>query len=205
MAQFNLKEGKIGLIVYDLQKPFVKGPYAPPNSEKLIATIRSLIDAFRAKDLPVIYSTVFFRRDGADLGLVGEFFPHSKTMLNEDDEACQIVEELAPRKDDMIIRKAGTYSGFYNTALESICRNLRIDKLAITGGATNVGIDSLVRDAHSRGLRSIVLSDATFGIDIPDAGWGKIPADVVQKTYLSNIAMCLGQVMESADLLRALG
>jgi len=149
----------------------------------------------------VIYTKACFRRDGADVGLLGEFFEALKRreMLIEDQEATAILDELAPQKGDIVIRKGNSYSAFHNTALEDILRNLGVNTLVMVGGATNVGLDSLARDALSRGFQAVLLEDASFSLDLPDMGWGALSQDQVQKAFVCNFAFCLGEVMKSED------
>ena len=203
MVQFKIQSGNLALVVHDLQGVFMKGPFAPRDSESYVKRIRSLIDLCRSKRVPVIYTKACFRRDGADVGLLGEFFGELKRgeILIEDQEASEILQELAPEVGDIVIRKGNSYSAFHNTALQDILRNLGVDTIVIVGGATNVGIDSLVRDALSRGIKAVLLEDAAFALDLPDMGWGAIPQEQVYKTFLSNFAFCLGQVMKSEDFI----
>lgn len=206
MVDFRIEPRKAALIVHDLQRVFIKGPFAPPNSRLYVERIRKLIEVCRSKEIPVIYTKACFRRDGADMGLIGEFFEpiRRRELLIEDQEDSEIVDELVPLNEEIIIRKVNSYSAFYNTALESILRNLGVDTIVIVGGATNVGVEATSRDAHSRGIKAILLEDATYAMDLPDVGWGTISRDQVHKTVLTNIAFCIGQVMKSEDLIKKL-
>jgi nicotinamidase-related amidase len=203
MAEFQIEPGNIALIVHDLQKVFLQGPFAPRDSQAYVKRIKRLIDLCRSKRIPVIYTKACFRRDGADMGLLGEFFEglKSRATLIEDQKDSEILDELAPLKDDLVIRKGNSYSAFYNTPLENILKNLGVDAIVVVGGSSNVGIDSLARDALSRGIKTVLLEDATYALDLPDMGWGAIPQAVLHKTFLSNFAFCLGQVMRSEDFI----
>lgn len=203
MVRFKFQTGDVALLVHDLQGAFMKGPYAPRDSEAYVKKIKGLVDLCRSKRIPVIYTKACFRRDGADVGLLGDFFEALKRgeILIEDQEATEILDELAPRKTDIVIRKGNSYSAFHNTALEDILRNLGVHTLVMVGGATNVGLDSLARDALSRGFQAVLLEDASFALDLPDMGWGALSQDQVQKAFLSNFAFCLGEVMKSEDFI----
>jgi ureidoacrylate peracid hydrolase len=206
MPEFKIQPEKTALIVHDLQRTFVSGPFAPENSQQYVEKIRNLIQICRSKGIRVIYTKVAFRRDGADMGLIGEFFEPIKKreILIDDQKGTEIIDELAPLPDDVIIRKVDSYSAFHNTALESILRNLKIDTIILVGGATNVGVEAAARDAHSRGIKPIVLEDATFSIGLSDPRWGTMSADVVQKNILANIAFCIGQVLTAAEVIKRL-
>lgn len=207
MPEFKIRPESTALIVHDLQKVFIRGAFAPENSQQYVDRIKKLISTCRSKRVPVIYTKVGFRRDGSDMGLIGEFFEPIKKheLLMDDQEDSEIIPELAPHPDDVIIRKVNSYSAFYNTGLENILRNRGIDTIVLVGGATNVGVEAAARDAHSRGIKSIVLEDATFSIGLSDPRWGSMAPDVVQKNILSNIAFCIGQVMKTEDVIKKLG
>ena len=52
-----------------------------------------------------------------------------------------------------------SYSALYQTRLEYILRHLGIDTLIVGGIVTNGGVASTLRDAHLRGLHTVVLTD----------------------------------------------
>jgi nicotinamidase-related amidase len=204
MAHFVVRPQGLALFLHDVEVSFTTGRFTPKaDIRPELANISRLLTSFRGHNLPTVYSKVAFRRDGVDLGLLGEIFGRTAmASLSEDDPGVQIVPELAPRPQDVVIRKACSYSAFFNTALESICRNLKIDTLAIVGGSVNVGVDSLTRDALSRGFKTVVISDASYASELPDLGWGAMDEATVRKVFLANHAYCLGDVMTTDQLLR---
>lgn len=56
-----------------------------------------------------------------------------------------LIDELQPLPQDIIIEKP-RYSGFFNTALDSILRARGIRNLVFVGIATNVCVESTLRD-----------------------------------------------------------
>ena len=208
MPQFEIDARRLVLVVHDMQRIFVRGPYSHDEeaSRLLVDRIKDLVELCRTKSIPIVYTMFCYRRDGADLGIVGEFWKEirQREILVDDQEETQIVAELAPAKEDVVIRKVGSYSAFHNTPLESILRNTKRDTIVITGCGTNVGCEALARDAHSRGIRAILLEDASLAVDLPDLGWGEISRDMAQRVACTIIARCLGQVITSADFVRQL-
>jgi nicotinamidase-related amidase len=79
-----------------------------------------------------------------------------------------LVDALKPA--DYTVEKIN-YSAFYQTRLEYILRALGIDTLIVGGIVTNGGVASTVRDAHLRGIETILLSDgcAAFRPEVHDA------------------------------------
>ncbi len=72
-----------------------------------------------------------------------------------------LVDELTPQEGDWIIPKT-RYSGFFNTNLDSMLRARGIRNLVFTGIATNVCVESTLRDGFHLEYFGIALSDATY-------------------------------------------
>lgn len=98
--------------------------------------------------------------------------------------------EVLPLEGDMVIPKY-TYSGFVSTFLDRFLRLNGVKTLVVTGLATNVCVESTVRDAFTLGYHAIVPSDLTEGTS-PEA----------KRASLSNIDAFFGQVVDSDRLLR---
>ena len=71
-----------------------------------------------------------------------------------------LVDALRPEPGDIVLPKP-RYSGFYNTPLDSMLRARGIRTLVFTGIATNVCVESTLRDGYHREYFGIVLADAT--------------------------------------------
>ena len=72
----------------------------------------------------------------------------------------QLVDELTPQEGDIVLPKP-RYSGFFNTPLDSILRSRGIRHLVFTGIATNVCVESTLRDGFFLEYFGIVLEDAS--------------------------------------------
>jgi len=72
----------------------------------------------------------------------------------------QLVDELVPQEGDIVLPKP-RYSGFFNTPLDSMLRSRGIRHLVLTGIATNVCVESTLRDGFFLEYFGIVLEDAT--------------------------------------------
>ncbi|MGC5779788.1 pyrimidine utilization protein B [Methylobacterium sp. NFXW15] len=71
-----------------------------------------------------------------------------------------LVDELKPAPGEIVLGKP-RYSGFFNTPLDSMLRARSIRTLAFTGIATNVCVESTLRDGFFLEYFGIVLADAT--------------------------------------------
>lgn len=71
----------------------------------------------------------------------------------------ELVDELKPTAQDLVIEKP-RYSGFFNTALDSLLRCRGIRNLVFVGIATNVCVESTLRDGFFLEYFGIALADA---------------------------------------------
>lgn len=70
------------------------------------------------------------------------------------------MDELAPQPGDILVPKP-RYSGFFNSQLDSTLRARGIRNLVFTGIATNVCVESTLRDGFHLEYFGVVLADAT--------------------------------------------
>jgi nicotinamidase-related amidase len=77
-------------------------------------------------------------------------------------QGAQVIPELEPAKEDYVVEKR-TYSGFYETGLDSLLRSLYTGegaKTVILGGLhTHMCVRHTAADAFFRGYRIIVAKD----------------------------------------------
>ena len=91
------------------------------------------------------------------------------TLLAKGTWDYALVDELKPQPGDIVIPKP-RYSGFFNTAMDSMLRARGIRNLAFCGIATNVCVESTLRDGYHLEYFGVMLEDAD-----PSAGPG-LPA-----------------------------
>ncbi|MGQ0581999.1 MAG: cysteine hydrolase family protein [Reyranella sp.] len=131
------------LIIIDMQQgAFVEGRPIH-DAAGLIGRLNKLADAVRARDGAV----VFIQHDGPP----GDPF-------HPDRPGWKLIEDLARRPADTVIRKKSC-DAFLETSLEDFLRARAIDRLIITGWATDYCVDTTVRSALARGYPTVVPSD----------------------------------------------
>ena len=81
-------------------------------------------------------------------------------MLIRDTWNTDIVDELRPQKDDLVVYKT-RYSGFYNTDLDAILKRRGMRTLIMMGSTTSVCVESTLRDAMFRDYSPVLLADCT--------------------------------------------
>ena len=99
-----------------------------------------------------------------------------------------LVDRLQPQPGDVAIAKP-RYSAFYNTALDSMLRARGVNTLAFCGIATNVCVESTLRDGFFLEYFGVLLEDATH-----QAG----PA-FLQEASVYNVEKFFGWVSSTAD------
>ena len=104
-----------------------------------------------------------------------------------------LVDQLRPEANDLVVGKP-RYSGFRGTDLEGRLRERDIRTLVFTGIATNVCVESTLRDAYFREFFCLLIDDAT-----QQAG----PA-FIQDATVYNVETFLGWVTGTAEFCRAL-
>lgn len=81
------------------------------------------------------------------------------TLLAKGGWDYALVDALQPQPGDIVVPKP-RYSAFFNTALDSMLRARNIRTLVFTGVATNVCVESTLRDAFHLEYFSVMLRDA---------------------------------------------
>ncbi|GIW11031.1 MAG: cysteine hydrolase [Dehalococcoidia bacterium] len=157
------------LMVMDMQRDFCDpdGAYARHGFdirliEPIIPTIRRVMEAARARRIPIIATklTVLTDLEGRAMGL-GHLAQLRPWMAEEGFRAGTPGHDLIPAlpEPDYVVRKWG-YSALYSTELEKLLLALGARTLVFTGIATNGVVEGTARDAVMRDWHVITLSDA---------------------------------------------
>lgn len=145
----------------EVQTPFNKLFRSRAEKAGIIKIQSRLLAAFRKAKATVIYTLVTYQR-----GLPGvrPNSPLFRTLVNnptllQGTAAVEIIDAVAPRTDEPIIRGQGA-NGFDGTALDTILRVAGVDTVVLAGIATDVAVESTARVASDRQYRTIVVADA---------------------------------------------
>jgi maleamate amidohydrolase len=128
-----------------------------------IPVIKKLAESFRAKRLPVIYTTGQNRSDSWDKGSwrfknsrIGETIPRPNAL-----DGTEIVTDIAPHPRDIIIYKQKP-SAFFGTNLASYLTLLGADSVVVVGTTTSGCVRATVLDAFNLNYRVAVVEDGCF-------------------------------------------
>jgi ureidoacrylate peracid hydrolase len=101
------------------------------------------------------------QRKGNSLKLMRARPELAGTLLTKGGWDYEIVKELKPESADIIVPKP-RYSGFAGTALNSMLRSRGIETLLVCGVATNVCVESTIRDAFFLEYFPVLIRDACY-------------------------------------------
>jgi len=204
-----LKPSETAVIVVDMQNAYAtEGGYVDiagfdvSGAAAAVAQTRKVLDAARAAGITVIFFQNGWDKDYLEAGTPGSPNWHKSnalktmrarpelagTLLAKGTWDYAIVDELVPQPGDLVVPKT-RYSGFFNTNIDSILRARGIRTLVFVGVATNVCVESSLRDAFHLEYFGVVLKDATHHLG---------PA-FIQEASLYNIEKFFGWVSTVAD------
>ena len=172
-----------------------------------VAKARVLADAARSAGIPVIYLVMGYPPDQSTAG--GDDSPNPRKelalcLMRERPELrgklltfgswdFQIVDALTPAADELVITKS-RYSGFVGTPLDALLRGRGIRTLLMAGIASNVCVESTLRDAFFREYWPVMIEDATMPGGPPE----------IQQATIYNVTTFFGWVSTAYEVTQAL-
>ena len=182
------------LIVVDMQNDFVKegGSLLVPDAEDTIPAIQSLLGMARNSGMKV----VFTQDTHTDGDPEWEIWPEH---VREGSWGWQIVDELRPRDDELVIRKV-RYDAFYGTHLDHFLRLWGVDTLVVCGTVANICVHYTAASAALRWYDVVIPKDATSALEPFD-----LESSLRQTAFLFNGRITTTNVLrtESTDVYRS--
>jgi ureidoacrylate peracid hydrolase len=206
---------RTGIVVIDMQNDFCHpvgwlasigvdiGPARTP-----IAPLAALLPRLRTAGVPVIWVNWGTRPDrlnlspallhvydptGAGPGLGDPLARTGSAVLQAGSWSARIVDELAPPQGDIHIAKH-RMSGFWDTPLDSVLRNLRLETLLFGGVNLDQCVLHTLADANFLGYDTILVEDCAATTN----------PDFCREATLLNIRQIFGFTVTSAALLEGL-
>lgn len=203
------------VIVIDMQNDFCHvdgwlsaciGVDVKPTREP-IAPLKRALPEFRAAGVPVMWLNWGNRRDMANLsaGLrhtfnptgagvgIGDKMRNGSRVLMAGSWGSSIVDDLKPEPADIHIDKY-RMSGFWDTPLDSVLRNMGKSTLLFAGVNADQCVMTTLQDAHFHGYDCILLRDCS----------GTASPSYCMEATLYNVSQCFGFVAQSTDVVGAL-
>ena len=203
------------VIVIDMQNAYAsvggyvdKAGFDVAPAAAAIGQIARVLETARGAGMPVIYLQNGWDADYVEAGTPASPNWHKsnalKTMRARPELAGQLlarggwdyelVDALAPQPGDIRLHKT-RYSAFFNSQLDSVLRSRGIRTLVFVGIASNVCVESTLRDGFHLEYFGIMLEDATHHLG----------PDFVREATVYNIEKFFGWVSTVADFCTAVG
>jgi nicotinamidase-related amidase len=162
---------------------------------EILPKVKRLWLVCRDKGIPVIHLRVAARTtDSRDMNkghrLLGPLLGWSPVGSPE----RAFLKEAEPMEGDIVVDKTST-SVFSSTAIDQLLRNMGVECLMATGGATDFCVGYSVRDAADRGYRVILVSDclSAFTNEVNEEALERMDAGMIWVKTLDQTLEMLGE------------
>ncbi len=163
LAGFGERQGagkRPALLVIDMSLGFTS-PDSPLHCdlEEAVAAIASLLEATRAKRLPVVFTTVSYGE--GDTVVAKAFIEKVPILLTlaEGSPFTEIDPRLQPRPDEPVLNKLFA-SAFFGTPLQSLLAAHGCDSVIVTGASTSGCVRATAVDVLQNGYRLTIPREA---------------------------------------------
>ncbi len=183
------------LLIIDMQNDFVGegAPLLVKNAGKIIGPLRSALDVFRSRHLPVFHVLRVHRSDGSDVEIFRQDIFKKTPFAIEGTAGAEVIPDLSPKKGEYVIRKV-RMSAFMQTELDLVLRTLSVDTVYVTGIQTPNCIRTSVFDAFALNYRTFLIQDAVAAQtdEIHRANCGDMAAIGVGMVRVADLDTMLG-------------
>lgn len=173
IGEIVIDPAKTALLIIDMQHIFITRPenddkahaerwepFYKKIDEVVVPSNKRLLDAFRAKKMNVAFAKVIsHKKDGSDRSLDQKGSGFNALHVMEGDWLGEIVPELAPQDDELIVRKT-TDSAITGTNLRLLLNNMGIDTVVVTGVLTDQCVSGTVRSLADESFKVWLVEDA---------------------------------------------
>jgi nicotinamidase-related amidase len=133
---------------------------------EMIPNAGRLAKAARAAGVPVVHCVAARREDGKGSNGNARLFVGMRKLppLLPGTAATQVVPELGPEPDDVVLTRLHGVGPMGGTDLDPILRNLGVTTIVGIGVSVNIGMQSFVFDAVNLGYQFVLPRDAVAGV-----------------------------------------
>jgi len=167
-----LDPARTAVVTSEVQQGVVGEPSALPALAEaaqrvMVPNLARLLPVARAAGVQVVHCTAYRRADGKGANANARLFlgvRKSPVPLLPGTSAVEVVPELGPELDDLVLTRTHGLSPMAGTDLDPVLRNLGVRTIVVTGVSVNVAVTNLVMDAVNRGYDVVLPRDAVCGI-----------------------------------------
>ncbi|MDX1511583.1 MAG: isochorismatase family protein [Nitriliruptorales bacterium] len=165
--------GRTAIVASEMQKGVIGDEAIFPQlatiaREDGIATAAAnLFDAARAVDVTVIHCLATRRTDNKGSNNNGRIFgaaAKSPVRLEPGSRAAEVVDELTPHPDDIVMDRLHGLGPMAGTGLDRVLRNLGAQTVIVVGVSVNVALTNLTMDLVNHGFDVVLVRDAIAGV-----------------------------------------
>ncbi|WP_077623865.1 cysteine hydrolase family protein [Sediminibacillus massiliensis] len=138
-----MKKNHTAIVLIDILNnfDFPEGEQLLKNTKKILPHLVKLKEHARKEQIPFIYVNDHYGIWQSDFQKISD---HCRN-----DENADIIDSMRPTHDDYFLMKP-KHSGFYQTALESLLKELEVDHIIFAGIAGDICVLFTANDAHMR-------------------------------------------------------
>ena len=148
------------LLVIDMLNDFIKEDgalYCGKASQDIVLNILDKISQFRREGSPVIFIMDSHNPEDVEFNL----FPRHCV---QESSGAQLISELKIEKGDLVVAKA-SFDGMFNTNLEYILRQKKIEEVYLTGVCTSICIMETAGSLAKHNYRIFIFKDSVADFD----------------------------------------
>lgn len=186
--RFGFVPGLSALLVLDMQSYFLDDSSHAyvPSARAIIPRVATLMNAFAALNLPIIFTRHVNTAENAQL--MSRWW---REIITGDNPLSQIIPELDQTKGDVF--KKCQYDAFYKTTLDDFLLARDVRQVVISGVMTHLCCESTARSAFMRGYEVFFLVDGTATYN-----------EEFHKASLINLSHGFADLVLAAELMDAL-
>jgi len=179
---------KSALVIIDAQAEYVNGKLPLDGVDSAIVEAAKLLKLARANGVPVFH--------------VAHHGPAGAPLFDETSPQGAIVSLLTPAAGEVVVRKT-LPNAFAGTDLDALVKSTGRTELTLAGFMTHMCVSATARAALDLKYRTTVVANATATRDLPDPLGGTIPASVVHRVALTELADRFAIVVKDTAALTA--
>ena len=143
------------LLIVDFVNDFTDpSAFGGGNINEAIRNTKEVLSSARENEIPIVYTRCVYAEDSSDVGVFG-LKARGLASLTENAPGGQIVDSLAPKSGEFIVRKTQP-SAFFSTGLAPWLVGKGGDTVIVTGCTTSGCVRASVVDSMSNNFRTVV-------------------------------------------------
>jgi nicotinamidase-related amidase len=133
----------------------------------IVPRIAMVLDAARARKVPVLHCVVHRRADGGGSTVNCRLFAATRKAggpgMLPGSSAAALVGELGPTESDYVVPRYHGVSAFHDTELDSLLRSLGVKTVVLLGVSVNIALLGTTIEAINRGYQVVMPQDGVAG------------------------------------------